>query len=616
MNESERFGEKIKKIFDEITGSDSKTCNLKRDNANINGDTAMGAMLQYGANSAKEYYLEYEIPPEIARLHRKGWIHIHDLDFYDWTTTCTQIELRKLFQGGFNTGHGYLREPKSIGTYAALAAIAIQSNQNDQHGGQSICDFDYAMGDGVRITYEKYLKQAHEIIESLGDGVDGDWSDWCRDWAMERTRKATYQAMEGLVHNLNTMHSRAGAQVPFSSINYGLDTRWEGRMAMEQLLLATEAGLGNGETPIFPIQIFKVKEGINFNPGDPNYDLFRLAMRVSAKRLFPNFSFVDAPFNLQYYKEGHPETEIAYMGCRTRVMGNVCGEETTPGRGNLSFTSINLPRLALEANGNIQEFYIYLNDMLDYVLKQLLHRYKKQCSRTVRNFPFLMGQGVWRGAEKLEIDDTLQDVLRNGSLAIGFIGLAETLTMLMGAHHGQSEAAQECGLDIVRHIREFCDLASEELGLNVTCLATPAESLSGRFVKMDKEMYGVIEGVTDKDYYTNSFHIPVGFPITASEKIRLEAPYHALTNGGHISYVEIDGDPTKNMAAFESIIRYMKECGIGYGSINHPVDRDPVCGFNGIIDDVCPCCGRREHRVTSERFKRMTIGVDLASGTG
>lgn len=616
MNESERFGEKIKKIFDEITGSDSKTCNLKRDNANINGDTAMGAMLQYGANSAKEYYLEYEIPPEIARLHRKGWIHIHDLDFYDWTTTCTQIELRKLFQGGFNTGHGYLREPKSIGTYAALAAIAIQSNQNDQHGGQSICDFDYAMGDGVKITYEKYLKQAHEIIDSLGDEIDGDWSDWCRDWAMDHTRKATYQAMEGLVHNLNTMHSRAGAQVPFSSINYGLDTRWEGRMAMEQLLLATEAGLGNGETPIFPIQIFKVKEGINFNPGDPNYDLFRLAMRVSAKRLFPNFSFVDAPFNLQYYKEGHPETEIAYMGCRTRVMGNVCGEETTPGRGNLSFTSINLPRLAIEANGNIQEFYIYLNDMLDYVLKQLLHRYKKQCARTVRNFPFLMGQGVWRGAEKLEIDDTLQDVLRNGSLAIGFIGLAETLTMLMGAHHGQSEAAQECGLDIVRHIREFCDLASEELRLNITCLATPAESLSGRFVKMDKEMYGVIEGVTDKDYYTNSFHIPVGFPITASEKIRLEAPYHALTNGGHISYVEIDGDPTKNMAAFESIIRYMKECGIGYGSINHPVDRDPVCGFNGIIDDTCPCCGRREHRVTSERFKRMTIGVDLASGTG
>ena len=616
MDESERFGEKIKKIFDEITGSDSKTCNLKRDNANINGDTAMGAMLQYGANSAKEYYLEYEIPPEIARLHRKGWIHIHDLDFYDWTTTCTQIELRKLFQGGFNTGHGYLREPKSIGTYAALAAIAIQSNQNDQHGGQSICYFDYAMGDGVKITYEKYLKQAHEIIDSLGDGIDGDWSDWCHDWAMDHTRKATYQAMEGLVHNLNTMHSRAGAQVPFSSINYGLDTRWEGRMAMEQLLLATEAGLGNGETPIFPIQIFKVKEGINFNPGDPNYDLFQLAMRVSAKRLFPNFSFVDAPFNLQYYKEGHPETEIAYMGCRTRVMGNVCGEETTPGRGNLSFTSINLPRLALEANGNIQEFYIYLNDMLYYVLKQLLHRYKKQCSRTVRNFPFLMGQGVWRGAEKLEIDDTLQDVLRNGSLAIGFIGLAETLTMLMGAHHGQSEAAQECGLDIVRHIREFCDLASEELGLNITCLATPAESLSGRFVNMDKEMYGVIEGVTDKDYYTNSFHIPVGFPITASEKIRLEAPYHALTNGGHISYVEIDGDPTKNMAAFESIIRYMKECGIGYGSINHPVDRDPVCGFNGIIDDVCPCCGRREHRVTSERFKRMVIGVDLASGTG
>ena len=606
MDETVLFGKKVKEIFDNITQSDAEGCNLKRDNANINGDSSMGAMLQYGANTAKEYNLQYIISPELAKLHRDGWIHIHDLDFYGWTTTCTQIELRKLFHGGFNTGHGYLREPKSIGTYAALAAIAIQSNQNDQHGGQSICDFDYAMGDGVALTFQKYLAEAEAIIWKLKqDGkIEGDFSEWEKSWATEQTRKATYQAMEGFVHNLNTMHSRAGAQVPFSSINYGLDTSWSGRMAMEQLLLATEAGLGHGEIPIFPVQIFKVKEGINFNPGDPNYDLFKLAIRVSAKQMFPNFSFQDAPFNLQYYQEGHPETEIGYMGCRTRVIGNRCGAETTPGRGNLSFTSINLPRLAIEANGSIEEFYIYLDDMLHLVLRQLLERFRVQCARKVKNFPFLMGQSVWRGSENLKPDDTLESVLKEGSMAIGFIGLAETLKMLMGAHHGESEAAQECGLAIVGHIRDFCDEASEELGLNITCFATPAEGLSGRFVKMDKAKYGVIEGVTDKEYYTNSFHVPVGFPITAAEKIRIEAPYHALTNGGHISYVEMDGDPTQNLSAFEQIIRYMKECGIGYGSINHPVDPDSVCGYTGIIRDVCPRCGRREHNTANIRFQR------------
>ena len=305
---NEQFGEKVKTIFDSITVLQAKDSDLKRDNANINGDSPMGAMLQYGANTAKEYNLEYLIKPAIAELHRDGWIHIHDLDFYAWTTTCTQIELRKLFKNGFNTGHGHLRAPKSIGSYAALAAIAIQSNQNDQHGGQSVVDFDYAMAEGVRYTYQKYLKEGYEICERLNDLKD---KEWILDYAMEKTTRDTYQAMEGLIHNLNTMHSRAGAQVPFSSINYGTDTSWEGRLAIEQLLLATEAGLGNGETPIFPIQIFRVKEGVNYNPDDPNYDLFELAMKVSAKRLFPNFAFIDAPFNLQYYKSGHPETEVA-----------------------------------------------------------------------------------------------------------------------------------------------------------------------------------------------------------------------------------------------------------------------------------------------------------------
>lgn len=607
MNNNELFAEKVLGILDDINKSSSHDSNLKRENGNINGDTPMGAMLQQGANIAKEYYLNTMIDPEIAELHRKGWIHIHDLDFYSWTTTCTQIELRKLFKGGFNTGHGHLREPKSIGSYAALAAIAIQSNQNDQHGGQSIIDFDYAMGDGVRLTYEKYLKEADEIQQSMFiENRDGEFAkQWRVRYATMKTERDTYQAMEGLIHNLNTMHSRAGAQVPFSSINYGMDTSWEGRMAIEQLLLATEKGLGNGETPIFPIQIFRVKEGVNYNPEDRNYDLFKLAMRVSAKRLFPNFSFIDAPYNLQYYKPGHPETEVGYMGCRTRVMGNVCGPEVSPGRGNLSFTSINLPRLALESDHDTRAFFIYLEDILHKVMKQLLQRFCVQAERKVRNFPFLMGEGVWMDSDKLDPDDCIVEVLRHGTLSIGFIGLAETLKALTGSHHGESEEAQKLGLEIIKYIRDFCDERSQELGLNVTCLATPAESLSGRFVAIDKKKYGELPGITDKEYYTNSFHIPVYFPISAARKIELEAPYHALTNAGHISYVEMDGDATKNPEAFETIIRHMKECGIGYGSINHPVDRDPVCGYNGIIGDVCPCCGRRVKVTETERIKRQ-----------
>ncbi len=603
---NEQFGEKVKAIFDSITVLQAKDSDLKRDNANINGDSPMGAMLQYGANTAKEYNLEYLVDPEIAKLHRDGWVHIHDLDFYAWTTTCTQIELRKLFKNGFNTGHGHLRAPKSIGSYAALAAIAIQSNQNDQHGGQSVVDFDYAMAEGVRYTYQKYLKEGYAICERLNDLKD---KEWILDYAMEKTTRDTYQAMEGLVHNLNTMHSRAGAQVPFSSINYGTDTSWEGRLAIEQLLLATEAGLGNGETPIFPIQIFRVKEGVNYNPDDPNYDLFELAMKVSAKRLFPNFAFIDAPFNLQYYKPGHPETEVAYMGCRTRVMGNVYdpSREIAPGRGNLSFTSINLPRLGIESKGDYLTFFKLLDKMLDATMQQLLDRYKIQASRVVRNFPFLMGEGVWMDSDGLSPDDTVGEVLKHGTLSIGFCGLAECLVALNGKHHGEDEFSQELGLRIVGYIRDYCNRKSAELGMNVTCLATPAESLAGRLLRSDRERYGTIKGVTDREYYTNSFHVPVYYHLPALKKIDIEAPYHALTNAGHISYVELDGDPTKNLAAFERVVRHMKEAGIGYGSINHPVDRDPVCGYNGIINDTCPCCGRSEaDGVPFERIRRIT----------
>lgn len=605
MNEAE-FGRKVREMLDDITNASAKTSNLKRDNANINGDTAMGAMLQYGANTAKEYYLDTMIDPLVARAHREGLIHIHDLDFYGWTTTCTQIELKKLFKGGFNTGHGHLREPKSIGSYAALAAIAIQSNQNDQHGGQSIVDFDYAMADGVRLTYAKHYEEALQIGKDLHVPQQNQ-ADYAAKYAMKHTVRDTYQAMEGFIHNLNTMHSRAGAQVPFSSINYGTDYSWAGQIVISQLLLATEAGLGNGETPIFPIQIFRVKEGVNYNPEDPNYGLFRLAMRVSAKRLFPNFSFLDAPFNLQYYIPGKPETEVAYMGCRTRVLGNVCGEQTSPGRGNLSFTSINLPRLAILSEGDVDDFFEKLDGTLEVVKRQLLERLKVQGKRKVRNFPFLMGEGVWRGSENLGPDDEIAEVLKQGTLSIGFIGLAETLKVLCGQHHGESERAQILGLKIVSYIRNFCDKATQEYHLNFTCLATPAESLSGRFVKLDREKFGLIEGVTDRDYYTNSFHIPVYFPITAARKIELEAPYHALTNAGHISYVELDGDTAGNLDAFEAIIRHMKECGIGYGSVNHPVDRDPVCGYNGLIGDTCPNCGRHECEcVVEENMKRRT----------
>ena len=601
----EQFGKSVSTLIEQIVSSRSTDCDLKRDNANINGDTAMGSMLQIGANVAKEFYLNSMVPPAAAKAHRDGDIHIHDLDFYGWTTTCTQIDLIKLFEGGFDTGHGHLREPKSIRSYAALAAIAIQSNQNDQHGGQSVVNFDYAMAKGVMWTYqrmyEKYMVVAHE------NGMEND-HQWIHSHAMEETKRETYQAMEGLIHNLNTMHSRAGAQVPFSSINYGMDTSWAGRMAVEQLLLATEAGLGNGETPIFPIQIFRVKEGVNFNPGDPNYDLYRLAIRVSAKRLFPNFSFVDAPFNKQYYKDGHPETEIAYMGCRTRVIGNIHDPERQicPGRGNLSFTSINLPRIAIEAKGSEEAFYAKLDEMLELVAMQLTERLKVQSNRRVANFPFLMGQGVWIDSENLDWNDTVEEVLKHGTLSIGFIGLAETLKALYGAHHGESDAMQQRGLRIVGHIRDFCDNLSQKTGMNFTCLATPAEGLSGRFVRIDRQKYGSIEGVTDREYYTNSFHVPVYYPINAFKKLAIEAPYHALTNAGHISYIEMDGDPTKNLEAFERIVRYMHDVGIGYGSINHPVDRDPVCGYNGIIGDECPFCGRKENERPFERIRRIT----------
>ena len=647
-------------IYRELTFTSAADADIKRENANIDADTSMGTMLKYGSEGANYFVDNYILPKDIAAAHINGDIHIHDKDFYMLTETCCQIDLVKLFHDGFSTGHGFIRQPKSIASYAALACIAIQANQNEMHGGQSVPNFDYAMAEGVACTFRKeyydavqrYFWLEYDCENVLGEAFRSALKDAMPDrinmsniddheellvqwlletgeqWlgktpteeeirrchktsiriAMKETDQATYQAMESLIHNLNTMNSRAGAQVPFSSINYGTCTSPEARMAMKNLLKVTDIGLGNGETAIFPVQIFKVKEGINYNPGDPNYDLFRLAIKVSAKRLFPNFSFIDAPFNLPYYKEGDYNTEIAYMGCRTRVMGNHYDptKEVTCGRGNLSFTSINLPRLGILAKGNMDKFYKLLDKRLALCCRQLLHRFGIQSRKTVKNYPFLMGQGIWIDSDKLSINDEVGEVLKHGTLSVGFIGLAETLVALTGKHHGESEESRKLGLEIIGHMRKFMDAESEKTGLNFTLLATPAEGLSGRFVRIDQKRFGKIPGVTDREYYTNSFHVPVYYPIGAFQKIKIEAPYHALTNAGHISYVELDGDTAKNPEAFEAIIRCMKESGIGYGSVNHPVDRDPVCGFTGVIDDVCPRCGRHEGEAVSiERLNEL-----------
>ena len=622
--------------------------NSKRENANVNGDTAMGTMLQYGSTISKEFSKAYLMKKKYSELHDEGYIHIHDLDFYAMgTTTCNQLDLEKLFKTGFSTGHGHIRPPKDIMSYAALAAIVIQANQNDQHGGQAIPAFDYYLAPGVLMTFKKQLKQTiSEFIDLMGfsnylnmntivkeiDKIttitidktifekfikENEVLDRLFTMAIEKaymkTNRITYQAMEGFIHNLNTMHSRAGAQVPFSSINFGTDTSAEGRMVIKNYLYALDSGLGRGETPIFPISIFKVKEGVNFNKEDPNYDLFRLSCEVSSKRLFPNFSFIDSKFNKEYYKEGDYKTEVGYMGCRTRVMANVAdpSKAITPGRGNLSFTSINLVRLGIKhgiVNGetDLKGFYQELKELLEDVKDQLLERFQYQCEKRVYNFPFLMGQGIWLDSEKLKPTDKVRRVLKHGTLSIGFIGLAECLKALIGKHHGESEEAEKLGREIISFMRKQIDEYANSYTLNFSLIATPAEGLSGRFTKIDRAIYGKLKGITDRDYYTNSFHVPVYYNTSIKHKIEVEAPYHALTNGGHISYIELDGDTSANVDAFEKVVRLMKEYEIGYGAINHPVDRDPVCGYVGVINDTCPRCGRKdEEAISFERLQNL-----------
>ena len=521
-----------------------------RENANISNSPS-AKMLQIASSASRKYYLTRLIPEEMSQAHLRGDIHIHDLDFYGKTLTCIQIPLNKLLTEGFNTGHGYIRPPKRLSTATALATIILQSSQNDMHGGQSFAFFD------------------RDITPFVADDSDFE----------------IYQAMEAMIYNLNSMHSRAGAQVPFSSLNVGTETSEKARLVVKNLLLAYEAGLGKGENPIFPNIIFRVKEGINFNPGDPNYDLFQLAIRVASKRLNPTFSFMDSSFNSPF------DTEVSYMGCRTRVIANRRGPAVTDCRGNLSFTTINLPRVALYAERDMEEFYSRLKAVMELCFKQLYHRYQVQAKLKVRDMPFVMGQKLYLDSENLKPDDTIEEAIKHGTLSVGFIGLAEALTALTGRHQGEDEESQALGLEIIAFMRSMIDQAQEQYDLNYTLLATPAEGLSGRFVRMDRREFGLVPGVTNKTYYTNSFHVPVDYPVNAFDKIKIEGPYHKHCNAGHICYVEIGSPPVNNPEAVETIIRHMRDCDVGYGGINFPVDFCNNCKMLGVIDgDSCPRC--------------------------
>jgi len=537
-----------------------------RENANI-GNSPSAKMLQIASAASKQYYLSKVVPKDMAEAHIKGDVHIHDLDYYGKTLNCLQIDLEKLLLKGFNTGYGYIRPPKRISSASAQAAIILQSNQNDMFGGQSFPHFDKAM---AKVMQELTVKADYDEV---------------------------YQSMEALVYNLNSMHSRAGAQVPFSSINLGTDTSEEGRMVIRAMLEAFEKGLGKGESPIFPNLVFRVKKGINFEKGDPNYDLFQLAIKVAARRMNPTFSFMDSSFNSKY------GDEVSYMGCRTRTIGNRHGLEVSAGRGNITPITINLPRIALKASGDKEVFFAELQDILDLCTRQLLHRFETIGALKVKDLPFLMGQKLYMGSEDLREDDCIREAIKNGTLAIGFIGLAEALIALVGKHHGESEEAQQLGLEIVKFMRDHCDKMCEVHDLNFVCYATPAEGTCGRFTPMDEELYGTVPGITDKEFYTNSFHVPVDYHISMFEKIKIEGQYHKFCNAGHISYVELPSSVENNVEAFEALVKYMAECDLGYAGINFPIDECKECGHSGIInEDVCPICGSSEIR----RIRRIT----------
>lgn len=614
---------KVNRVFDEIlkaNGSD-----VSRENANVDGNAPMGLMLQFGSELEKDYVTRNLISEKFVDLHNEGFFHIHDLNFYACTFNCCHIDLETMLKNGFSTGDGFIRTPKSIQAAASLAAIIIQSNQNDMFGGQGIPMFEYNLAPYIVPTFAKRLKECLEIAlgNDLSNEVENfifslykekksvlgnlndvknfvytyvkEKTDYIVNKALVLTDKDTYQAMEAFIHNMNSLHARCGAQVPFSSINYGTGTTAEQRMIILNVLKATDAGLGHHETPLFPIQIFKVKEGVNALKCDPNYDLYQYACSITAKRFYPNYVNIDVPFNLQYYREGKPETEMATMGCRTRVIGQLNTKEgSVRNRGNIAFTTINLPRIALETR-DIEKFFDMFDELITSSIDELLERVEFISKKKVYNFPFLMGQNLYMGSENLDSDDEIREALKNGTLSVGFCGLAECLKVLTGKHHGESEESYNLGIDIIKHLRKRTDEATEKYGWNFSTFATPAESTAGKFLRLDKKKFGVIEGVTDRDYYTNSFHIPVHYKITAFDKMRLEGPFHELCNAGAITYVELDGDATKATKVVQKLVDYSRKCGISYFSINTIHDVCPICGYDGIINtDVCPSCGWKE----------------------
>ena len=693
----------LNKTIEKIINVEKNDTN--NENANMSSMTPAGQMMKFASEVSKVYALENLISEKFRKAHEDGIIHIHDLDFYpSKTTTCLQYDLKDMFEKGFVTKHGYIREAQSILTYATLATIIFQTNQNEQHGGQAIPAFDFYMAKGVLKSFrqylknrilnfveikndveitEKYEKDAKAFLKKTVDSIKtteeenekiskyfsiskNDLKKLLKS-SYKDTKKETYQAMEGFSHNLNTMHSRGGNQVVFSSINYGTDTSYEGRMVIKELLRATSKGLGKGETPIFPIQIFKVKEGLNFSENDynlarsnfenllesvksdeniydegkknvkfetPNFDLLLLACETTSRRLFPNFVFLDAEFNRhEKWDMNDPKKyryEIATMGCRTRVFENVNGEKTSLGRGNLSFTSINFPRLAVETRKDVEEKILAMekenkfssekekidkkNEMLvkefqEKVLdasrlagEQLLERFKFQKTALAKQFPFMKGNNLWKGLGDKKENDEVGEAINSGTLAIGFVGGANAMYALFDVEHGTNELAYKTLYDTIEKMEKVADEFKNKYHLNYSVLASPAESLAGRFLRMDREKFGVIKNVTDRDYYVNSFHIDVKKEISIFDKIRKEAPFHKLTKGGHITYVELDGEARKNISVILKIVKVMKDSGIGYGSINHPVDRCKDCGTEAIIYDSCPVCG--SHNIS--RIRRIT----------
>lgn len=607
----------VKNLRGIIDGTDK---DVLLENANQNSQTPSGMMYKIASETSKEATMEHLLTPEIREAVVGNYIHIHDMDYYPTKSlTCLQHPLDKILREGFRAGHGSSRPAKRIETATMLACISMETIQNEMHGGQAFPAFDFYLAPYVKMTFREELERVGELIGRDYSTTDIEVKEYIIQEsshpiqnAINATVRRVHQAMESFVHNANTIHSRGGNQVVFSSINYGTDTSPEGRCVIRELLSATYRGVGDGETPIFPIQIWKLKKGVSAEPGDPNYDLLQLAYQVTAKRFFPNYINLDAPFNVHdKWNADDPKRymyECATMGCRTRVFDNRCGERTSVGRGNLSFTTVNLVRLALESKGDQDAFFKKLKDYTDLAVDQLYRRYWYQCTATKRQFPLLMS-GMWTGSEALQSDDKVEKVLSQGTLSVGFIGLAECLVALVGKHHGESEEAQELGLKIVGAMNDRCKYWGEVFALNISVLATPAEGLSGKFVKKDRRDFGVIPNVTDRDYYTNSNHIPVWYKCTMEHKLRVEAPYHPLTPAGHITYLEVDGNPEQNVAAVEQMVNLMRKYDVGYGSINFAKARCIDCGYEDSSElfTKCPKC-ESENVDVLERITGYLVG--------